>query len=40
MDSRAALHSAGSWNHSVTIGRKFAVGTVATSKYDEKTKLF
>jgi hypothetical protein len=24
----------------VTIGRKFAAGTVATSKYDERTNLF
>merc|ERR1719454_2374870 len=40
MTSGQALHSAGSWQHSVTIGRKFAVGTVATSKYDERTELF
>jgi len=40
MTSGEALKSAGSWQHSVTIGRKFAVGTVATSKYDEKTEVF
>lgn len=37
MTSGQALSKAGSWQHSVTIGRKFAVGTLATSKYDEKT---
>lgn len=40
MTSGQALHSAGSWQHSVTIGRKFAVGTLSTSKYDERTELF
>lgn len=40
MTSGQALDSAGSWKHSVNIGRKFAVGTLATSKYDERTALF
>lgn len=40
MTGQQALQSAGTWQHSVNIGRKFAVGTLSTSKYDEKTKLF
>lgn len=40
MTSEAALLKAGSWNNGVNINKKFAVGTVATSKYDERTRVF
>ena len=35
--NQQALNDAVSWSNSVSIHKKFAVGTVTTAKYDEKT---